>query len=400
LNYSIFRISTGRKDISYYKNVFNFLVSKNIKLMLNIGSGEIDRGWISGPNATIFDIKKLLDKDYPLDLLVGIYLLDEPLGWLETYLPTQWQATPSRWDPTKDRIYPKSNNYDSKKYMEQYKSLAPDTTNGNDVTSEGDIYSLYRTDIQLIHDTFGTCIYYLTCLAFPTSNKKNARFSLEKPKIPNPIPKGKTWKMANLSWGQFLYDCSIINVIGLDVYSTSREGINDRYSVWKSAYDIFKQVQPPGTKNLLILQSNCVNVHPDCGQENTCDKIIEELVKDYNQKLIDYTKDNGGSRQFPFQLVFEAPSDCVDKESGIKPCDRGGKIDTNYEQDLLGNYHCYLGTKKCPESVKCRTDCWNYNGGHNSPAGLYYTDRRCGLPKCFKASPNIQMLTKNASIPH
>jgi hypothetical protein len=381
------------KDITYYEKIFKFLVSRNIKLILTVGSGETDRGWIGGSASNIFKLKKLLDEKYK-GLLIGIYLLDEPLGWLEYFIKNEWP----KWNSSTQQIYPASEYYDHNKYIQKYNSMAPDT-NGNDVISEGDMYALYRTDIQLISDTFGTCVYYFTCFAWPwQKGYEKIRFSRDAPRPETPIPKGGGWKMSELSWAQFLYDNPMINVVGLDLYSSYRETNQSQANAIAKAYDFFRKIQLPGTKNMLILQSSGKLIGKECGPRNTCNLDQEKFTRDYNKMLMNYAQNNGGIEQFPFYFVFMAPTDC---KNNIKPdetiCDHGGKVDGWFKDS---GYHCDLGkvstySKKCPSGIE-NCDCFTYpleDGDH-----LFYRQRNCGSKDCFLNSTNIKMLVDSLRI--
>jgi len=316
----------GKKNIKYYEKVFDHMSKNNISLVLDVGSGEIDRGWIEpGKNndgieyATIFNVKKLLDEKFP-GLLIGVMLLDEPIMNLNSYWVNEWEPSITKWKPLEHKIYPKNDLYDNTKYSNMYISNTGKNTEPNTVSSQSDLYALLCTDFKLIRDVFGPDIYYLATFAYPVKDWETKRFALNGD-LSNLKNKGDNWKINYISYEQFLHDNPFINVFGMDVYSTGNENIG-RFNVWKRGYDVLVKIAKKQNKmNMLILQSNSELIfNVDSQTKNTCDSEREKQVKEYNEMLLKYAKDNGGVEAFPFRLVFMAPQIKCGTENNSNKC--------------------------------------------------------------------------------
>jgi hypothetical protein len=279
-----------------------------------------------------------------------MYLSDEPLNNLYWIWKDPLNGNKSGSGNKSERypynIYPENENYDNKKYISRYLSLAKDVTSNdikqcNLVTSYADVYALFKTDMELLRDIFGSCMNFITIFAGQSSsvNNNNVKCRFDGTGVPpkkgnrwnmHPAKYNKDkklisggWDMLQLPWSYIVKDIPIINWVGTDWYTNSADNPpktcnngaapnGPTYKNWKPRQDaLLKAVKETKTsKSVVILQSSNNQVG-QCSK-NTCDKEGEKCLLNYNKNMLKYISDNGGNKQFPLQLVYAAPVSCCD----------------------------------------------------------------------------------------
>lgn len=424
--------------------------------------GHTMRNWLKPSPNSVFKLGKLVKDEKYRSTVLGIMIMDEPLNNL--YWIWKNPLSGNTYGNYPYNIYPKNKHYDNKKYISKYLSLAKDVTptdikNCKLVTSYADVYALFKTDIELLRDIFGSCMNFIVTFAGEASqeefnNDPESRFNGRgRPPVAgnrwnqNPAQyntkkefvKGG-WDMLQMPWSYVVQDIPTINWVGFDWYTDAsdnaqscKDGLSKgpNYRQWKRRQINLLRVLPPSSQSIVVLQSSNGQVG-QCGK-NTCDKKSEKCVFDYNNNILKFIETHGGNYKFPLQLVYSAPVSCdqpvLDKECPNIWGDSGGKkcfLNSQYQKGkysgrVLGNtnevydkkrnyYKCFFDLQDahpplakgitCPyEKPNNKFQCRDTEicGFDKSKNKYYFIDMHCGSKDCFFSSPNTVGLINNAA---